>query len=504
MPTTPWWAATGTLFLLLFLILTIGHALTLRPWSDEGHFANAAYTLATHGYLGTPVLGDHAKLPEIQRYTYWVLPFHLLNLAAFYKLFGFSLLATRAVSILYGLGALAAVFWLVFALTRDRLTAAICVVVVGLEYNFLLAASFGRMDITAAALGLGAYAAYVGLRRPARLTAALLVSNALLALAALTHPAAILYAFGLLFLVLYYDRKQLRWRHVLAVAAPYLIGAAAYGAYILESPGSYWAQIRANAAAAGRLSGVTDPIGSFLAEFTHRYRNVIGLPQAHADSHAGPIALKLVPWVAFLASLMCVLLLKPLRRAKPYRPLLALWAIHFLGLSLLEGQKLSIYVVHIAPLFAMLCGVTWVEFWRRKLLPRTALAAAGLLLVAIPVGGILLKIRTDTYHKNHLPAVAFLQRTARPPDVVMGYAGLGFDYGFAKRLLDDSELGCRSHIAPAYIVIEQIYRNNVRDMVEAGHPCADFLTRRLSDEYTCVYDHNFYQVYARREGGSAE
>jgi hypothetical protein len=493
----------AALGLLAFLALALGHAATLRPWSDEGVFANAGYTLATRGYLGTPVLEEKEGLRGIQWYTYWGLPFHLLNLAAVYKLFGFGLLATRAVSVAYSLLALTAVFLLVYALTRERLVAGLAVGFVAFEYNFLLAASFGRMDMPATALGLSAYAAYLWLRRGGRLTQALLVANTLLVLCGLTHPAAVLYAAGFLFLVLYYDRHQLRWRHLLPTLAPYLAGATAYGAYILQSPESFVDQIRFNATAGGRLSGLTNPARALWLEVTLRYRNVLGFPEEHFAAHAGPIFLKALPWAAFLAGLLSCVAVRHLRRAPEYRPLLVLWGIHFLGLALLEGQKISVYVIHITPCFAILWSVALAEFWRKKRLPRPLLAGAALLVVAIQAGGILLKIRIDTLHNNYAPVVAFLQRTVLPGDIVVGNAALGFGYSFDRGLLDDSLLGCRTQKAPAYLVLDEVYRSNVRLLEQSRHPCAGFIARQLGQEYVKVYDRGFYQVLARAGPGPA-
>ena len=91
-----------------FIVLSVATSLTKRPWSDEGWFANAPLNLVTKGFMGTTVIEQAGRpfLNGIDRFTYWVMPLHLLLQAAFYKIFGFSLLTMRSLSLLFGLLAL--------------------------------------------------------------------------------------------------------------------------------------------------------------------------------------------------------------------------------------------------------------------------------------------------------------------------------------------------------------------------------------------------------------
>src|SRR5436853_7052035 len=63
----------------VYFTLTLGTALSRRPWSDEGWFASPALNLATNGSMGSPVLDSSSWLPGIHQYTYWVLPLHLVT-----------------------------------------------------------------------------------------------------------------------------------------------------------------------------------------------------------------------------------------------------------------------------------------------------------------------------------------------------------------------------------------------------------------------------------------
>jgi hypothetical protein len=78
---------------------------TKRPWVDEAWFTSPALDLVTRGRFGTLLLdpaGSHLRLYKadaflrgISEHTYWVMPIHLLQLAAWGKVFGFSIFSMR-------------------------------------------------------------------------------------------------------------------------------------------------------------------------------------------------------------------------------------------------------------------------------------------------------------------------------------------------------------------------------------------------------------------------
>src|SRR5208337_137384 len=66
---TQWLLAGGAL--LVFLALGIGHSMTLRPWWDEGLFADIALNFRNFGHLGSSVWDPHGwhYLPGVHQYT---------------------------------------------------------------------------------------------------------------------------------------------------------------------------------------------------------------------------------------------------------------------------------------------------------------------------------------------------------------------------------------------------------------------------------------------------
>lgn len=216
--------------LALYLVLALTSAASKAPWVDEGWFASPAYNLITHGHMATHVLEPAGTwLEGIDHYTYWIMPADILAQAAWYKVFGFNLFTMRALSVAWGLFALAALYWVARHLTNDARLAPLAAALLALDYGFVQFTSSGRMDAMCVATGLAGLAAYLSLRRRS-LVAAVLASQAFVALSGLTHPLGLLPFLGLLYLTLRLDRRRLRWRHALWAVAPYVAGVLAWGA----------------------------------------------------------------------------------------------------------------------------------------------------------------------------------------------------------------------------------------------------------------------------------
>src|ERR1700682_2725438 len=120
-----------------YVVLSVARSLTTRHWSDEGWFANAPLNLVTKGWMGTTVAEQAGRpiLNGIDRYTYWVMPLHLVLQAAWYKIFGFSLLTMRSLSLVFGLVALGSWFLTMKALSQSNQVATLTVVLLALDYN---------------------------------------------------------------------------------------------------------------------------------------------------------------------------------------------------------------------------------------------------------------------------------------------------------------------------------------------------------------------------------
>jgi 4-amino-4-deoxy-L-arabinose transferase-like glycosyltransferase len=487
---------------LVYLALAVGSALTKRPWSDEAWFANPAWNLATRGFMGTTVLRTgEAWLRGIERHTYWVMPLGLLTEAAWYKLFGFSLFKTRLLETAWGLVALLAWYVFIKKLTNDVRLALLTAALLAIDYVFVSAASFGRMDMMSAALGLCAYAAYMSLRER-NLTLAIFVSQTLTCLSGMTHPhGGTLTFLGLLFVTLYFDRARLSWRQLIVAAVPYLVGALGWGAYISQDPTNFLTQFKGNATTGGRASALTHPWLGLKWEITRRYATAYGLG-AHSTGHTGPIVLKSLVLVAYACALAGVLFVRRLRGEAHVRVLLWLILIYFVALSIVDGQKLYYYLVHIVPLYTAVLAVWLCWCWRERPLPRLLLVACIAALVVVQAGGLVYRMKVNTMQQGYAPAVAYLREHTTPQTSIMASGDLGFGLGFDRNLLDDTRLGYYTGIHPDVIVVEEIYSENFKGWRTSEPALADYVTRTLA-QYELVFDRGGYQIYFAKQPASA-
>lgn len=95
--------------LLIYLYLTIS-VLFYSPkiWPDEAYLADIAQNFATTGRLGTDLWGD--MFEGTRNNFYWYPPLYILTLAASFKIFGFSILTQRSLSIFIAGGLLILLF----------------------------------------------------------------------------------------------------------------------------------------------------------------------------------------------------------------------------------------------------------------------------------------------------------------------------------------------------------------------------------------------------------
>lgn len=435
----------------VFLFLTTWSALTTRPESDEGSFASPALNLAQNGHFGTTVFEPEKQtLTRIEQRTYWVLPLFLLNAAAAFKIFGFSLFAMRGVSIFWGLLLLASWYFIVWKISADRIKATVCTLFLACSYVILLTASIGRGDTMCAALGFAAFAVYLW-QRERNLLLAVFLSQSLVMLSGLTHFFGILAFFGLIFLTFYNDFRTLGWKHLAVAAVPYLVGGSAFGIWILQDFEAFKVQFIENAAMSGRMKGFSSPLSGFIEEFTMRYPRAFGLLENSAG-HSGPIYLKGLMLVGYAIGVLGMIFNKELRRK--YFPLLILTAIYFFTMSLIDGQKLAVYLIYIIPFYTVLLALWICAMWEKRWLPRPLIlvGASGFLLLGI--GGAALRCKQNTYGNFYKPTMEFINQNAAENDLVMGAPESRFALNPNINHIADGKFGYLTGKRPKYIIYD--------------------------------------------------
>lgn len=483
----------GMAAIIAYLGLSAGTAHALRPWVDEGWHGAPAWSLAFRGYMGTPSYVEPG-LPAIDHYTYWIMPLYPVLQAVWYRLFHFSLASMRALSILCGLLGLLA--WTAFfrRLTKDDMAAVLFMALMACDYISLTDVATGRPEAMGFAFQAAAFAAYLRWRE-ANFRLAILTSQTLVVASGMTHPNAGMLSFlGVLWLTLYFDRRRIRASHFVIAAIPYLVGAAGWGAYIAQNPDAFRAQYGYQIAMRSHV--LFSPWAALKNELVHRYLTNMGLG-GHSPGSMGPHYLKALIFVAYIISIAGVLILPSLRRQTAGRVLLGLVAIYFCFYTFLEGTKASYYLIYfVYPLTALVVVFArwcWVE--RRVPLQMTGAALAALIM--IQAGGAIYRIRRDAYHKEYLPAVAFLRARAHGGDLIIGSYELGFRVGFRDGFLDDHLLGLKTGKIADFILMEEIYAGRL-ETVRLKDPQEYAELRKRLSQYHVIYNEKNYTILALR------
>ncbi len=484
----PGWLGAAVL---VYLALSLALAWTKAPWCDEGSLANSSYNLAFHGYMGSNVIepGGHflnAYLRGIHRWTYIVTPNQLVAIAGWFKVFGATAFNMRAFSILWGVVTILAMYRIALRMFPDRGVAQLAAVLTSLDWVFQWITADGRPESLAMALAACSLAAYLHFReRDFRM--AVITSQTLLAAAMFTHPNALLVGLGVFVVAVLYDRKRLRLEYLLWTALPYLIFAALWGAYILQSPSDFKAQFFANAAGrdSARWKSVLEPWNSIRQEVFRQIFVYVNSSLWSAETNHHLIL------VAFMYLGANIWFFSKWRRHEPSVRIFSVCAATVLcGLTFLNGFKADPYMIYVMPFYDTIFAALLVKLWRRNGDPSVAAVALTFIFVVLQLWTAGMHILADEYHRDYLPTVRELARDKAAGKSIVATAALGFGLDF-NGFADDWRLGLYSNLKPDVIVLDRSYR--------------DF-TGRFLDSEPAVYPHTasllFSEYRLRKRFGS--
>jgi 4-amino-4-deoxy-L-arabinose transferase-like glycosyltransferase len=482
-----WWIAVAV----IYLAAASGVARTKLPFCDEGYYSNPAFNLASGSSMATTVLetaGHHYR--GLEHHTYWEMPLFILAEAGGFKVFGFGLFQMRGLSVVCGLAILVSCFLIVRKLLESDGAALLVCALLATDSEFLTAAPVGRSDALCAALGFAALAVFLCLRERHR-GWAVLASQSLTAASGMTHPNGLFYFGGLLLLTLGLDYRRLGWRHVGIATIPYLVGAAAWGAYILQDPADFWVQFWGTGSA--RLAGIGHLGYALKAEIVNRYLDTYGLAL-----HASMLSrLHVVSLLGYAIGVAGCVLSPGLRRQRGVRLLLCLAGLVFVMMVLLESTKQDWYLIHILPWFAALLGVWVCYVWERRALPHWLLVVGLCGLFMVNLGTVIHLIRRNDYRTRYLAAANFLQSERDGKALVMGDAALGFALGF-DNLLDDTRLGYYTGKQAQFIVVESNYEGWFDRFRRSEPEVYRHIQTLLTRAYRKIYDAGSYRIYVRQ------
>ena len=483
-----------------YLVLAGLTALSEHAWANEAWFASPALTLIHKGYLGTAILESKGTwLEGIDRHTYWIPPLHPLAQALWYRLFGFSLLALRWLSIAAGAALLLAWYSIVARLAESRWIALLSVAITATDARFLTFAELGRPDAVCAALGALGWAVYLQWRERF-LFRAILAGNALVAASCLTHPCGGLYAAGLLLLTAYFDRRRIGWRGLACMGLPYVAALSAWGAYILQAPSQFKTQFFGNIGGIGReftgvnrLSGLTSPLQALKRELFLRYGYAFG---RYATDFADRMAFFAL--LIYVLAVVGCLLTPSIRRHRGYRALLLVGALDYLALGIFDGFKSSGYLLHTMPLAGAFLAIYAHFLLSRARRPALAMALAAMILLfgALQLNAIYRNLSVTPERWDYERAVAFVRRAGAPSGIIAA-GEFAFVLGFDSGMVDDLRLGYFSGRRPPLIVANSIYRGWLEQSAVIDPAIHRYMVQLLRDEYWVAFRNSTYTIYQR-------
>ncbi|MBK5294075.1 MAG: glycosyltransferase family 39 protein [Acidobacteriia bacterium] len=500
LPTTrKWLKFSRHLFLgigVLYLLLASSAALTTAPFPNEAWFASPALNLYRHGFMGTTILESTGTwFAGIDRHTYWVPPGYFLVQAVWYWCFGPGLIAARASSLLFGLLVLYSTYCFTRRLSGSRAAGFIASLLLASDYRFVHYGANGRMDMMCAGLGFAGLAAYLGLRKRS-FPLALAIGHGLASASCLTHACGVLYAVGLLLLILFLDRENLKVKWLFLVAAPYLLGLAAWGVYIAKDPGSFRSQFLGNVSGISaelgkesRFSGLRQPVQALRHEVGSRYLANFGRWAKWGD----PLGQQLAVLALYIIGIAGAILIPRLFHHTGTKLLMTLGAAFGLIFWLLEGTRTSAYLVHTMPVGIAIVAIGlrwWPLAFRREIIIVVVTGACLLNTFALAR-----EFQRDARGAEYEPVARYMQQHIRPGKLVMASGAFGFRLGFSGEVLDDVRLGQLSGKQPDWVIQSKYYAKWAENSVQREPEIAKAIQQRLSRDFRPVFHNDAYTVY---------
>jgi hypothetical protein len=314
-----------------------------------------------------------------------------------------------------------------------------------MDYTFIKAAAKGRPDMLVLACSLGSFAVFLSLREK-NLNLSALLAGVCGAVAVFTSPVALVFVSGCVFLIVYYDFRRIQLITISSFTAPYLVGAVLWGVYILQAPGVFKAQFLD--AIAYRTLNSRPLLTCLVSDIYWRYWVF------HYTVLSGILKLKAIIVIAYLSGVTAAFLTPSLRRSG-LRAVLLLAPIAYITLAVVDRQQVPYYLVFPFSIFAICCALWVAASYSRSLLWRylsLGLIGSGLLL---GLGGILAKIRQNSYRNEYLPIARLAEPYRKSGRNVTGGSEFGFALGF-EGWRDDQDLGFKSGRIPDIILANRV------------------------------------------------
>lgn len=481
----------------LYLILATSIARTKAPWCDEGWFANPAYNLAFHGYMGSNVLEPNghflnATLQGIRERTYVVTANHLVGLAGWFRVFGFSLFTMRLYSILWGTVTLLVFFYILRRLFPDHRVAYLATLLTAMDFVFVWATADGRMEAPAGALALCSLAAYLYFRERSFRTA-ILISQIFAAAAVFTHPNALIVLLALFVLVWRLDRERMRPGQLVLAAVPYLFFGLLWSVYILQAPSDFMAQFFANAAGRGssRWKVILQP---WLAVYGELVRHLALYMFGGLWSAVMNPSMVVIPFI-YLAAMIGFLRRRKLFE-EPTRIFIACLVTVLAGMTFLNGFKAHCYMLYAIPFYNAVLAAWLLILWDRKGDAGGLAVCLGAAFAVVQLSTSIQHIRADEYGRDYQPTVRAVETYRADGKTIVGTAALGFGVGF-QGFKDDWRLGLYTGLKPDVIVMDRSYRYFTIHYKKEEPAVFSHVVSTLNSDYRLAQRYGSFWIFER-------
>lgn len=444
-----------------------------QPFSDEGHFSDAARNLVQHGVLrNTSFEWIGTSYTRIDQHTYAWMPLYLLGEAGWMLLFPASLFSIRLFSVAWVPFSIAALWLIIRRSGGSQRSAWLGAAIYSTSFMLMDVAKDGRPELMCLALGWGGVAAYLLFRDRSRRWA-LAAANFLIMLSGLTHPNGLIYLITLVVVVCYLDRTRLSWRDLPISLVVYATGAVCWGWWVTRDFGAFRDQFLGEASIHQHaafhdwhgLGILLLPFRLLADEFTGRYMNAFGMRSPFLGSRFKGLVL-----AAYFGSVIALLVSRSLRRNPASRFFLLLFVCVYSIQSSFNADYMA-YLIHIIPVYCGLLGCVVDDVLARS--GRTMRLAAFALLAALAVlqvGFVVAKSRTLTRQSEISQLRSFIAEQCGSARLIFADGALLHSLDYDPRLLDDRALGVLSG-KRADVIVEVRYLNgNVYDDFRRDRP----------------------------------
>jgi hypothetical protein len=206
--------------------------------------------------------------------------------------------------------------------------------------------------------------------------------------------------------------------------------------------------------------------------------------------------LKTIVLAAYMAGIAIAIWSRDLRSNNGVRVVLILTAVYFASMSVFN-QKLAYYLIHILPFYISLLAISITWIWSRAPRWRPVVVVSVMSLIALEIGGILLRAETRSYIAPENAAIQFIRQHAKSGDRIVGSSALIYGLEFDPRLKDDPYLGLKSGRMPDVVVIEDLYHIQFDGWTIVRPEDMARIRKRLA-EFQLAYHSGQYEVYLRR------